>query len=198
VANKKFLRLGRKPRRNKLYRRPNFNMRKNRGFTLIELLVVIAIIGLLSSIVLVSLNSARQKARDARRLSDMRQIQLALELYYDSNGAYPGNTDNDCGGWDAGFNGGPGSGDPFIQQLESGGFMAKTPGDPTATGNCGGYSYYRYLAGSYGCSASQGAYFVLGVRDMETSGNPHPSSPGWSCPSRNWQDEFDWVTGGFK
>jgi prepilin-type N-terminal cleavage/methylation domain-containing protein len=60
-----------------------------RGFTLIELLVVIAIIGILSSVVLASLNSARQKSRDARRLSDVKQMQLALELYYDANGSYP-------------------------------------------------------------------------------------------------------------
>lgn len=59
------------------------------GFTLIELLVVIAIIGILSSIVLASLNSARQKGRDAKRISDIKQLQLALELSYDTNGAYP-------------------------------------------------------------------------------------------------------------
>ncbi|HEY4519545.1 MAG TPA: type II secretion system protein [Candidatus Paceibacterota bacterium] len=60
-----------------------------KGFTLIELLVVIAIIGILSSVVLASLNSARKKGRDARRISDVKQVQLALELYYDSNGSYP-------------------------------------------------------------------------------------------------------------
>lgn len=59
------------------------------GFTLIELLVVIAIIGILSSIVLASLNSARSKARDVRRMSDIGQLQLALEFYYDANGTYP-------------------------------------------------------------------------------------------------------------
>lgn len=60
-----------------------------RGFTLIELLVVIAIIGLLSSVVLASLNSARLKAQDARRLADMHQVENALALYYSTNGKYP-------------------------------------------------------------------------------------------------------------
>src|SRR3989344_202641 len=59
-------------------------MKSTRGFTLIELLVVIAIIGILSSVVLASLNSARKKGRDARRVSDLKQLQLALELFYDA------------------------------------------------------------------------------------------------------------------
>lgn len=63
---------------------------KNRGFTLIELLVVIAIIGVLASIVLASLNSARIKARDARRLADLNQIGLGLEFYLDNGVKYPG------------------------------------------------------------------------------------------------------------
>jgi prepilin-type N-terminal cleavage/methylation domain-containing protein len=62
---------------------------KNKGFTLIELLVVIAIIGILSSVVLASLNSARKKGRDGRRIADVKQLQLALELSYDANGTYP-------------------------------------------------------------------------------------------------------------
>lgn len=62
-----------------------------KGFTLIELLVVIAIIGVLASIVLASLDSSRKKGRDARRLSGIKQIQLALEVYYDQNNAFPPN-----------------------------------------------------------------------------------------------------------
>ena len=57
----------------------------NKGFTLIELLVVIAIIGILASVVLASSNSARMKSRDARRLADVKQLQVALEMYFDDN-----------------------------------------------------------------------------------------------------------------
>jgi len=59
------------------------------GFTLIELLVVISVIGMLAAIILVSLNSARAKARDARRIADVQQIYKALELYYLNNGSVP-------------------------------------------------------------------------------------------------------------
>jgi len=60
-----------------------------KGFTLIELLVVVAIIGLLSTLAVVALSSARLRARDSKRLSDLKQVQTALELYYTDNNAYP-------------------------------------------------------------------------------------------------------------
>ena len=80
-------------------------MKKQKGFTLIELLVVIAIIGLLSTLAVVALNNARQKSRDARRVADIKQIQTALELYFNDCQEYPVMTagllttlDNGCPG----------------------------------------------------------------------------------------------------
>jgi prepilin-type N-terminal cleavage/methylation domain-containing protein len=68
-------------------------LKNEKGFTLIELLVVIAIIGILSSVVLVSLGTARSKARDANRTSDLKSIQTALVLYADEhNNTYPTST----------------------------------------------------------------------------------------------------------
>lgn len=98
---------------------------KQRGFTLIELLVVIAIIGILSSVVLASLNSAREKSRDAKRVSDIKQLQLALELSFDDNGNYPTSIS--------------------VATLVTPGYIATIPTDPT-TGNA--YSYAALGSGS--------------------------------------------------
>ncbi len=67
--------------------------RNKSAFTLIELLVVIAIIGILATIAVVALQQARQGARDSKRIADVRQIQTALELYYNNNSSYPDNID---------------------------------------------------------------------------------------------------------
>lgn len=108
------------------------NLKK--GFTLIELLVVVAIIGLLSSVVLASLNSARAKARDARRKIDIKQLEIALEYNYDKKGAYtqPENMGTDCSnGQEAacgtGTDWGPNS---DLRDLITDGFMSVLPKDP--------------------------------------------------------------------
>ncbi len=62
---------------------------KKSGFTLIELLVVISIIAILSTLIVVYFNTAKMSARDSRRLSDVKQVQLALKMYYNDVGIYP-------------------------------------------------------------------------------------------------------------
>src|SRR5688572_19088762 len=97
-----------------------------KGFTLIELLVVISIIALLSSVVFASLNEARIKGRNARRMSDMRSLQTAIELYK-----------QDHGGDAPGENEGAGSiyittGNSALKTLlVGGGYISGLPVDPT-------------------------------------------------------------------
>ncbi len=62
---------------------------RTRGFTLIELMVVIAIIGILAGIITASLSGAKAASRDAKRISDLNSIKLALSLYYNDNNKYP-------------------------------------------------------------------------------------------------------------
>lgn len=109
--------------------------RKKAGFTLIELLVVIAIIGVLASIVLASLNTARRKSRDARRITDVKQIQLALELYYDAQSTtqYPLAT---TGGTNC-----TATIQYGLEALATGNFIPTVPRDPNAAApNCYLYS----------------------------------------------------------
>jgi len=102
------------------------------GFTLIELLVVIAIIGLLSSTVLASLNTARAKARDARRISDMKQLQLAIELFFDDFGYYPRQNADSA-------NGIVGEGAGIDTMLS--GYISAVPNDPSGPG-ASPFNYY--------------------------------------------------------
>jgi prepilin-type N-terminal cleavage/methylation domain-containing protein len=157
--------------------------KNNAGFTLIELLVVISIISLLASVVLASLNSARAKARDARRLADMKEIEKALQFYFDANNAYPGVTygsGENLAGWEVSFYG------SFMEYLAP--YLSKTPVDPINSGPPSQtspplgamfnprpdgtffYTYYgNYPGNAYGCpfSSSQ-TIAVIGFRAAET------------------------------
>lgn len=67
----------------------NESVKRKSGFTLIELLVVVAIIGVLATVILASLGSARDKAREARYKSEIKNMQTALEMYRLDNDTYP-------------------------------------------------------------------------------------------------------------
>jgi len=108
---------------------------RKKGFTLIELLVVIAIIGILSSVVLASLNSARRKGRDSRRVADIKQLQLALELWYDACGSYPSAVAEGTATGCAGTGG-----------LVSNGYISVIPTDPS--GSHPPYKYTQLTSGS--------------------------------------------------
>lgn len=134
---------------------------RKRGFTLIELLVVISIIGILSAIVVASLNTSRTKSRDAKRLSDIHSVVQALELYASENGGkYPsGTTGVGCGGvWGCVSN---------LTQLVSGKHIPSLPTDPKWRGTSNDYRY---------CHGSGNRDYIILIRTENIRPN------GWCRP----------------
>jgi len=129
----------------------SYMIRRQGGFTLIELLIVIAIIGILSSIVLASLTTAREKGRDANRAAQAKEIEKALALYYSDSGSYPSTAEVDL------------NNNAVAVPLVNSGYLTRIPDDPL-------YSYddsrsYRY------CSQSPDTYvlFVNVERDGDAN-----------------------------
>ena len=125
----------------------------NLGFTLIELLVVISIIGFLASASMVMFNSARIKARDVKRKSDLKQLSSAIQLYYDTNSSYPSNATS-FPDWPAGF------------KAELSPFLSKLPVDPKDDG----WRYYAAYRMTWSPDANCNGHYVLWTY-LENSGD---------------------------
>ena len=151
----------------KLNMKANNFFSKESGFTLIELLVILSIISILSSAALVSLKRAIATTRDAVRLSDMRQLKMALEMFYQEHGHYPGAT------YEGVSNSGEMIGDnngPIEQALAP--YLQEIPCDPLHDGTVYFYSYDPQHCtddpvGSCNCSGPVGA--VLAFNRAETN-----------------------------
>lgn len=183
--------------------------RNGRGFTIVELLIVIVVIAILAAITIVAFNGVQQRARDTQRLADIKTIVKALELYKTTTGTYPNavGTPN-ASGWEVSTTGSAPTN--FLSALVSSTGVSKIPVDPTNTGDPASlnptwnvneyeYFYYLYPSGQNSCDTTHGAFYVLGVTRMETvaAGSSAPTSPGWSCGTRNWQSNGAWVTGSY-
>ncbi len=117
----------------------------------------------MASMVLVSLNTARIKARDSKRLQDLNQVRLAMELYYSNHDYYLGDI---VDGWEQLCRTNPGD----MQTLVAEGLLPAVPCDPLNSGSNGdGYGYYFDSEPLPGVTPSQGAEYCL-YANLETSG----------------------------
>jgi len=155
--------------------------KNQRGFTLIELLVVISIIGFLASLVLVALNSARAKSRDAKRVGDIRQIISGLELYFNDCTSYPssvvtgitlgaaGQSLSGGSGTNCGTNlGGGGANGGFGTTAGSPIYIAQTPTSPIpADSTCAAAS----TSTAFGTGTNGNSYLYVGASTTGISTN---------------------------
>ena len=128
--------------------------KREKGFTLIELLIVIAMIGVLSTILMVNFVGIRERARDARRKNELRQIQAALEIYRSDIGSYPASLSS-CGS-------------PFTSLDGSATYMTKLPCDPLN----GSYTY------TY--NPANGTYSLYGCLENRNDSEKNPTN--LTCP----------------
>jgi type II secretion system protein G len=133
------------------------------GFTLIELLVVIAIVGILAGLLMAFVNPVEQlaKSRDAKRKSELVELQKALELYYQDYGAYPGSTDGKIIGTSGEIAWGTGGFTPYI---------AKLPKDPS-----GGKQYFYASTGQ--------SYYLFASLDRGDKDDSACTQDGSACPA---------------
>ena len=159
-----------------------------KGFTLIELVIVVSILAILAGVMVPRLAGRAAKARDARRLADIRAISTAITAFYADTGGYPDFQENETtGGWDVSFDGN------FINELVNRGYLTEAPKDPINDEKYH-YRYYRYDQGSYSCEGNT-PFYVIGIKRFETNEFTMANRGFFRCRGRDWATEFAYVTG---
>ncbi len=167
----------------------------SRGFTIVELLIVIVVIGILAAISMVSYTGVQNRARDARRLSDMKTITTALERYKIDHGEYPRAVVQT--GYSREVSHVPkADGKKFLDELIVKGYLDKEIVDPVNDGSHH-YRYDRYSAGHSGCSPAK-PFYVLQAINADAKPATNTTSPGFKCTTRDWGPEAWWTTGSYE
>ena len=146
-------------------------MRQKNGFTFIELVIVIAVIGVLSSIILASINGSRIRSKDNKRIVDLNNVSLAMDLYFDKYGAYPPSSQRCCDNNDFKENF-----ESMVGVLVSEGYLPAVPQPPTTDYP---YMHYQYPAGE-----AQGSLINTVLEGI----NPTTIGPHNSCRPFNTAD----------
>ena len=159
------------------------------GFSVVELVLVLSAFALLSGVVVPRVTGHLRSARDVRRLDHVKELRAAIEQYRMDRGQYPrAATNAEFGNWDVSHDG------DFIPELVEAGYLDESACDPVNDGTYH-YRYYVYAGGSYGCEGDE-TYFVLGIRNFESAGFHTKNRGFFRCATRDWGDEFAYVTGG--
>ncbi len=164
-------------------------LRSTKGFTLIELIVVISILAILAGALIPRVTSHMAETRDARRLSDIKGVQSAVEQFYIDKQRYPASKANaSYGGWDVSNDG------DFIPELVQDGYLPEPARDPN-NDTTYFYSYYLYDKGTSSC-VGDGKFYVVGVKAFETSAFAAKNKGYFKCADRDWSTELAFVSGG--
>jgi type II secretion system protein G len=157
-----------------IWKRKDKHMRKN-GFTLIELLIVVAIIGILSTLLMANFIGVRQRARDAQRKTDLRQIQAALEIYRSDMGNYPPNDVNYT--YQLNKTTCPTNGSLISPQDNTTVYMQSIPCDPLGSSQSYNNDSYYYVAGNGNTTYTLSTCLENTSDSQGTTTTPDPNAP---------------------
>jgi prepilin-type N-terminal cleavage/methylation domain-containing protein len=156
------------------------------GFSLIELIVVITIMAVLSGVLVPVVGEQLKRARDARRLSDLKTAVNAIDAYLVDTGTLPdGDKEDSKEGWDTSQDG------AFLTQLVDAGYLREPLRDPL-NDEQHHYSYFHFPAGYAGLDAD---FYVIGILNFETAAYAAQTG-SWKAPKYDWSKDFAYVAGG--